>query len=466
MSELVFQDVPQVELLQWLARGLLKQKLLRSIRLWVWLRSLYGFGGASLYSDHLKPLVLNDSFTYAQWRDAFFSPSHTKGEKVPNLHDPDCPCAKTTQEWLFNEKTGIVAHQWQESLVAHTGITESKLSKILQQRLFGVTRRSLQGDLETLAQLGWLIYKNERYYRVTEFPPDPVTFRDETYPSKLSAYELNFLHEDLVEIAENHSHEINGIQRFFLKVDYVIPRLTLDLVGEWQYQLRQIWAEIPVPPVKLTYASAKVTKQVDCIVYPVCIYYMQRAVYLCAYGESPDQQSEWYNFRLDRIQKMIPLSWDNSHLPLNLRQYYQRQTLPNPEYIALEMSKAWGFDFYLPAQLMLLRFDQDFSDRYIKDTERHDTFKAVSYKQAQRLISREVKQPQQQQALLEILAHRSPKDAYYQVFIRYQDQNHRDNNVIMRLRAWRPKCEVIFPFDLRQSIADDVAKEFQLYHQY
>jgi CRISPR-associated protein (TIGR03985 family) len=106
-----------------------------------------------------------------------------------------------------------------------------------------------------------------------------------------------------------------------------------------------------------------------------------------------------------------------------------------------------------------------FSDRYIKGTESHETFTEVTYKQAQRLIKREVKQPQQQQALLNILANRSPKDVYYQVFIRYQDANHSDNNVIMRLRAWRPKCEVIFPFDLRQCIAADVAKEFQFYHQ-
>jgi CRISPR-associated protein (TIGR03985 family) len=458
VSELVFQDVPQVELLQWLARGLLKQKLLRTIRLWVWLRSLYG--------DTQDRLLLNNSFTYADWRDAFFSSTHPQGEKIPSLHDPHCPCAKTTKEWLFNKKTGIIADQWQQLILAHIGIEKPKLDKILNQRLFGVTRRSLQGDLETLAQLGWLVYKNEKYHLVNDFPSRPTTSRDEIDSNKLSAYELNFLHEDLVEIAENHSHEINGIQRFFLKVDYVIPRLTIDLVGEWQYQLRQIWAEIPVPPVKLTYTSAKFTSQVDCIVYPVCIYYMQRAVYLCAYGESPDQQTEWYNFRLDRIQKMIPLSWNNSHLPTNLRQHYQRHTLPSPEYIALQMSKAWGFDFYLPSQLMLLRFDQDFSDRYIKGTERHETFKEVSYEQAQRLIQREVQQPQQQQALLEIISCRSPKDAYYQAFIRYQDQNHRDNNVIMRLRAWQPKCEVLLPFDLRQSIATDLAQAYQLYHQH
>ncbi|MFN6540716.1 MAG: hypothetical protein RM021_030850 [Nostoc sp. EkiNYC01] len=41
MLELVLQDVPYVELLQWLARGLLKQNLLQAIRLWVWLRSLF-----------------------------------------------------------------------------------------------------------------------------------------------------------------------------------------------------------------------------------------------------------------------------------------------------------------------------------------------------------------------------------------------------------------------------------------
>lgn len=453
MSELVFQEVPQVELLQWLARGSLKQKLLRTIRLWVWLRSLYG--------DRQERLALDDSFTYAEWRDAFFSSTHTKGEEVPSLHDPDCPCAKTTQQWLFNEKTGVVAHQWQESLIAHTGITDSR--KVLKRRLFGITRRSLQGDLETLADLGWLSYKNEKYYRVSEFPQRPVTPKDEAESNKLSVYELNFLHDDLVGFAQNHFQKINGVQRFFLKVDYVVPRSTLDAVDDWQYQLRELWAKTPVPPIKLTYASAKVANQLDCIVYPVCIYYVQRAVYLCAYGESPDKQSEWYNFRLDRIQKMTPLSWDNSQLPLNLRQCH-RHTLPSPDYIALEMSKAWGFDFYLPSQLMLMRFERDFGDRYVKGTERHETFEEISYQQAQKLIKQKIKQPEQQ-TLLKILANRSPEDAYYQVFIRYQDEKYRDNNVIMRLRAWRPKCEVLFPYELRQSIAADVAKEFQLYHQ-
>ncbi|MDZ8108240.1 MAG: TIGR03985 family CRISPR-associated protein [Nostoc sp. DedQUE12a] len=479
MSELVFQEVPQVELLQWLARGSLKQKLLRTIRLWVWLRSLYG--------DRQERLALDDSFTFAGWRDAFFSPTHPKGDVIPELHDANCSCAKTITEWLFNAKTGLLESEWKKSLLAHLSISnfelektlqkdssaknpcflqsKSDLDKLLQRRLFGVTRRSLQGDLETLADLGWLVYKNERYYRVSEFPQRPVTSKDEADSSKPSAYELNFLHDDLVGFAQNHFQKINEVQRFFLKVDYVVPRSTLDAVDDWQFQLRELWAETPVPPIKLTYTSAKVGHQLDCVVYPVCIYYVQRAVYLCAYGESPDKQSEWYNFRLDRIQKMIALNWENSGLPLNLRQHYQRHTLPSPDYIALEMSKAWGFDFYLPSQLMLMRFERDFGDRYVKGTERHETFEEISYQQAQKIIKQKIKQPEQQ-TLLKILANRSPKDAYYQVFIRYQDEKYRDNNVIMRLRAWRPKCEVLFPYELRQSIAADVAKEFQLYHQH
>ncbi|WP_373529411.1 TIGR03985 family CRISPR-associated protein [Nostoc sp.] len=453
MSELVFQDIPQVELLQCLGRGYLKQNLLRAIRLWVWLRSLYGD----------NRLVLDDSFSYANWRDAFFSPTHPKGEKIPVVHDSDCPCTKTTSQWLFNEKTRIVASQWQKSILAYTGIDASALDKLLQQRLFGVTRRSLQADLEILAQLGWLVYKYQKYYRVCEFPPRPITAKYDISTTKISAYELNFMHEDLAAIAEYHSQKINGVQRFFLKLDYVIPHSTLDAVEDLECELRQLWAKTPVPPVKLTYGSAKLGDKVDCIVYPVCIYYVQRAVYLCAYGQSPEKDTNWYNFRLDHIQSMTSLEWTNPKLPSNLLQHYRKTSLPTPDYIALEMSKAWGFDFYLPSQLMLLRFDRQFCDRYVKGTERHDTFEEITYQQVQRLIQREIKQPQQQD-LLKVLAKRSETDAYYQARIRYQDNEHRDNNLVMRLRAWLPKVEVLTPWDLRQSFAADAATQFMLYH--
>ncbi|MBW4565951.1 MAG: TIGR03985 family CRISPR-associated protein [Mojavia pulchra JT2-VF2] len=474
MSELVFQDIPHIELLQWLARGSLKQNLLRAIRLWVWLQSLYG--------ENKDRLLLSDSFTYAAWRDAFFSPTHPTGEAVPGLHDANCLCAKTTAAWLFNTKTGLLESEWKRSLLAHLNISnsdqqetshkrssaknpcffqsESDLDKLLQRRLFEVTRRSLQADLETLTDMGWLEYQQQKYHRVSNFPSRPITTTLEATSTKLNSDELNFLNqEDLAAVVQNHSQLICGIRRFFFKLDYVIPRTTIDSVEDLQHELKEIWGKTPVSPIILNYRSARLGNTVKCLVYPVCIYYVQRAIYLCAFGESPDRKTQWYNFRLDRIQNITPIEWTNSAIPQALQHRYQKADLPRPEEIETQMSKAWGFDFYLQPRLMLLRFDRDYHERYIRDTFRHDTFEVIAYQQAERLIWQYSSQSEQQ-ALLKVLATRSPEDAYYRVHYR-----HGDNNISMRLRAWRPKCEVLFPYELRQSIAADVAKEFQLYHQ-
>jgi len=358
--EEVFQDAPHVELLQWFARGSLKQNLLRSIRLWVWLCTLYGESKQRLSLD------LEAGFTYSQWRDLFFTSTHSKGEEVPKHDDVNCLCNKTTADWLFNSQTGIIAADWKKSLISHVGIKESKLNKLLRERLFSVTRRSLQGDLEILESLGWLIYKNQKYFSVNEFPLRLLSVKDEASKAKFSAFELNFLHDDLVAIAQNHSQEINGIQRFFVHLDYVIPKSTIDLVENWQWELKELWKKTPVPPIQITYNSAKIKNTVDCVVYPICIYYVQRAVYLSAFGNNPKHDDCWYNFRLDRIQEIKSLDWKDSAISQQLKQRYQQKNLPNPEEISLKMSQGWGLDFYLPAQLMILRFDLDFARRYCK----------------------------------------------------------------------------------------------------
>jgi CRISPR-associated protein (TIGR03985 family) len=184
---------------------------------------------------------------------------------------------------------------------------------------------------------------------------------------------------------------------------------------------------------------------------------VQRAVYLCAFGQTPKQQGEWYNYRLDRIQQITVLNWTDRHIPQRLQQEYQKSSLPNPDYIQEQKSKAWGFDFYQPLKPMLLRFEREFHDRYIRNTFRHDTFKPVTYKKAEQLI-RQFTQPPQQQTLLTVLKSRSHQDAYYHLFYREGDPN-----VGQRLRAWRPKGEVLLPWELRQSIAKEVETEFKLY---
>src|SRR5919202_1164421 len=205
MSKQLFRDPPCVELLQWLARGSLKQNLARAVRLWVWLRLLYG--------DESVRLDLTDSFTYAQWRDTFFSPSHPKGEEIPHHSDSRCPCKKSAAEWMFGAGPDIEELVWRRQIEQHAGIKGNTLCEWLQKPLFALTRRMLCGDLQTLKELQWLEYNNRQYHRVPSCPARPIASSEGVQHTELKTYELNFLPPDLAAIACNHSHQINGIQR-------------------------------------------------------------------------------------------------------------------------------------------------------------------------------------------------------------------------------------------------------------
>jgi CRISPR-associated protein (TIGR03985 family) len=450
MSLPIFSDPPSVELLQWLARGSLKQNLLRAVRLWVWLRLLYG--------DKSERLNLSDSFTYAQWRDAFFSPSHPKGEEVPQHRDSRCPCNQSAAKWLFASGTGIHEADWRHLIGIHAGIDDKALSTGLQTPLFALTRRMLAGDLQTLTQLQWLKYDQGKYYQVRSLPVRPAARFEIPKERQLVTYDLSFLPPDLALIAQNYSQQTDGIQRFFLHVDYVVPPEMLDKVDDFQEQLRNLWAQTPVPPVLLVYKSAKRDRDVECIVYPVCIYYVQRATYLCALGQNPDGEINWWNYRLDRLESLTSLTWADERIASSLVQQYRDKTLPTPDYIQEKMAQAWGFDYYQTAALMLLRFDCIHEQRYLRGTVRHETFERVSYAEAKRLVKK-LTQPSEQKMLLGVLS-RFPQDAYYRAIYREGDPN-----VLQRLQAWRPFVEVLLPWALRQRVAADVEKEWQLYRR-
>lgn len=442
--------LPSIELLQWLARGSLKQNLLRSLRLWVLIRFIYHVDRAD---------ALEDRFTFAQWRSAFFSPTHPKGEEKPGLHDHECACAKTARAWLFETQDEISEPQWRQAFRQHCAVSEPELEALLQTPLFAMTRRSLQADLKVLTELRWLEQHRQSYVRVSQVPICPGLQVVESDQAKFQAHSLNFLAPDVATLAQTFSQQINGTQRFFLHVDYILSQDVIDQVDDWQDILCEIWKSDLVPPVQLKYASARAEKSMQCIVYPVCLYYAQRAIYLCAFGQTPTRQGDWYNYRLDRIQNLSPLQWTDPYLPQVLLLHHQKRSLPTPDYIETEMAKAWGFDFYLPAQPMLIRFNRDFHDRYIQGTFRHDTFQEITYRAAEGLIQRQCSDPAQRSSLLQVLHHRSPDDAYYRVNYRVGD-----TNVGHRLRAWRPNEEVLSPWALRQAIAREVQAEFQLYY--
>ncbi|MGB3511897.1 MAG: TIGR03985 family CRISPR-associated protein [Microcoleaceae cyanobacterium] len=311
--------------------------------------------------------------------------------------------------------------------------------------------------MKILVELGWLQRENQQYYRVREFPNYPTFVSEETKPTKPDNYNQAFINVDVGAIAEIYSQPIRGIQRFFLDLDYIIFSDNQDRVDDLLHKFRYLWQQPSTPPVKLTYNSARINKSHKYIVYPVCIYYVRRAVYLCAFGETVESTGEWYNYRLDRIQNLTLLQWDNPNIPQFLFQHYQNQTLPIPDYIQEQMGAAWGFDFYSPSQLMVLRFERDFHDRYLRNTFRHHTFQLINYQQVEKLIQQNTP-PAHQQHLLTVFKSRNRHDAYYRAYYREND-----TNVKMRLRAWRPNVEILLPWQLRQKIAEETATEYQHY---
>ena len=446
MVEQIFCDPPSIELLQWLARGSLKQNFLRAVRLWCWLRSLYG--------NPSDKIMLEEPFTFAQWRNAFFSATHPSTEAQPPLHDPKCPCAFTAAQWLFDLEMGRPAPAWRESL-AEYGSVPDDLDALLASRLFGVTRRSLAGDARILAELGWLKRGQHCYQRVKQWPSRPHSQAGDAVSQALSVQ--NFLNPDLAMTADTFSGEMGSSSRFFLHVDYVVPKETLDRIEDWQAQLKQLWQQTPISCIRIEYDSAKLSQTVECIVYPVCIYYVQRATYLVAWGRTPSEDVGWYNYRLDRVETLESVAWEDARIPETVIVARQDKKLPGPDYIQLEMANAWGFDFYQPALLMLLRFDWKHHQRYIQNTRRHETFEQVSYEEAGQLI-RENAAPEEVERLLEVWQARSPADAYYRA--NYRD---RDPNVLMRLLAWCPYVEVLLPMKLRHRMGEAIARQVQCY---
>jgi len=454
MTTPAWTEPPHLPLLQWLVRGPVKQNLAQAIRLWVWIRLLYG--------DEQHRITLPESFTYADCRSTIFTESHPTGDDNPGDHDATCPCQKSLAAWLVSPTLTCVdgqhfgketVEQWQLAMTQARLSIEETETLLVKCQPFAVTRKTLSNDLKRLCELGWLAKSRTKYRTVAEWPH---------HPSLPASAEITFLQQpDLALIAANLSEEIGGQQRFFVHTDYVISRADTDRVEDWQVALQQLWQEAPVLPAQLHYWSASRLEHYRVVVYPVCIYYYRRGPYLCGWGQVPGEPNtmSWRNYRLDRIQQLTPISWQSDKVPPELLSRFQREQLPISTEIEKRMDEAWGFDYYQEARSLLVRFDAEWDERYIRNSIRHSTFKRVGYGEARSLIQSSLS-GQQQQTMLNRLGQCEPTDAYYRAIYR-----HDDPNVRQRLRAWRPHIEVLLPWSLRSRFAYEVNKEQEFYKE-
>jgi CRISPR-associated protein (TIGR03985 family) len=490
---------PTVDLLSKLSSGSIAQidSLCAAMRYWVTLRSLYG--------DEQHRLLLPAKFGYADWFELAINQKKASPYAETPLHDV------TLQQWL--ESGGINPLEWEKEYSACFSLSKRDQKKVLTAYIFhqpsnkkneildfidqkdendtnytqGIVLkcipfqndvpkdsyiRRLRNDFTHLCNSKYINKESEskgnnsktknkysilKVKNLPKFLTNSLLSRN--YDLSLGgALHIGSLTVSLSDFAVNFKEPIADVLRFYMDLEYVIPQQINNLVSERQEQLCDLWEKPNFAPIQINYYSASYKQEYKgLVVYPVCIYYSQRACYLCAFGDSPDDQSGWYNYRLDKIESINELTWDSPNIPDVLKQKNKSGKLPVPEEIDKKFSEAWGFDHYLPVEMLTLRFPRIFNDLYIKDTERHTQFKPISFEQVLSMVKLGRLSSTDSEALLKQLAN-YPNDAYYRVPYRATD-----NKIIMRLRAWGPNVEVLLPWSLRQRMTDDIQATSSLY---
>ncbi len=480
--ESAFPYPPTPDVLQWLSGGQLANRFLRSLRLWVLLKKLYG-------ENNWQP-ELPEHFSYPQLRDRLYADTHSKSDQLPteklirHCRRSHCICQQTCQNLLL----GTISDEWKQQIIHLTGFSNQELETYLQERPFATVHRSIRQDLKQLVSLGWLEQvKRGRFCLLpnSQLPTLPTTTTSiaTENPTELSLpsdrlRELIPVLEDIAfvqpnlevlietfwqQLSQNANQPLSPerqTKRIFVHMDYILSDQAQDRVDTYQEQLEQLWRTAEGGVIQFSYWIAKTNKQVDIITYPVCLHYLRRAKYLSAYGLDPQGSLHWHNYRLDRISsdRLTVLPWGDPKIPQPLKRMRRRGELPQPGYVQQELEAAWGFNFYHPKAFLIMRFPADFARWYVDDTVRHPTFVKVDYRELPELIEQNIRNPQEKETIQNILRKRSSQDAYYRAWIRTNDIN-----VLMRLRDWRPNGEAIAPLSIRKQMKAEAMAELSHY---
>jgi CRISPR-associated protein (TIGR03985 family) len=460
-----FNHPPSIQVLQALVGASFTDanNLNKAVRLWY---TLCQFG------TEFQP----ERFTDRQWREYLYkSPDNNRDNKPAPVDG--CLCTKPIAAILFDRDRGRAEQwsHWQRSLrSALSGyyrsrdipeIADANLAAYLQtlelEKPFNVTGKTILGDLKTLTQLPktseskYLISLSSSEFQLPDKFPVPIAPEQpiSAVDRVISIQDPGYLTGDFSSFAYLFSEPTRDIQRFYIHADYQIPTDKVSQVNQYLQKLRANWSKDRTTPYQLQYYSSS---QVDAkrrstvVVYPVCLYYYQRSFYLCAFGAESDAEFSWHNYRLDRIERLADLDWerDRELIPqLLVDRCAQVDDLELIDSIGSELDEAYGFDFYRSSAQMLLRFDRNFHDRYIKNTFRHQTFQPISKPELLKTYPN-----------LKVKIDRYPDAAYYTMKYRVGD-----NSAIMRLRAWCPNVEVLLPLDLRDRMRNDLQKTWELY---
>ena len=492
----MFNYSPTPGVLHGLAKGRLADRLQRSIRLWLLLHQFYG------HPDWARRLP--QPFRYADVRDRLFATTHGRSDtdSITTLSaacDSTCRCQQSLQILLEQSPLPYSVSQWQQTTSDLTDLSGEQLTKLLQQYPFATVHRSIRADLTYLADLGWLKKEKQGYFYTIEpqhwpeIVEHPLLSADDSSNNALGnalgnlsnaqAWEvlralesISFVQPDLDIIiqsiwetltaplsAQSSRNPQEPERRIFIHLDYILSDTVQEHVDTLQEQIEQLWRDGNSGVIRFHYSYKSISKKnrpIPITVYPVCLHYARRAKYLSAYGIDPLGVFGWHNYRLDRITspKLTLLDWNHRQVPKLLKRLHSSNTLPNSQVVSTALEAAWGFNFYLPRKLLIMRFPPAFAERYVHQTDRHPTFEPIAYKALPALVKKEIKGSSAQSNVLETLKHKDPKDQYYRAWIRLGDIN-----IVMRLRDWRPNGEVIAPVVLREQMRQESQAELLNY---
>jgi CRISPR-associated protein (TIGR03985 family) len=383
---------------------------------------------------------------------------------------------------VFRGQLDLPFADWVTMSATLSGLSPALIEQQLATRPFATVHRTLRDDLKHLVALGWLMSLGRGKFQTVSsacWPLPPATLAPAHSEAGLSSRDIwsllhilepiAFLQPQLAVVIDTlwrqATHQprkmvVDAPQRVFVHLDYIVPDEVQDQVDQHQVDIETLWHQPDGGVIQFDNWSARQQQLSRVTVYPVCFHYARRAKYLSAFGETPKGNLGWHNYRLDRIRspRLRVLPWGDPAVPETLKLLRQTGQLPTPAQVQEALDEAWGFNFYLPKALLLLRFPPEFARWYVQDTVRHPTFAAVGYGEVAGLIEAEVQEPEAQRALLAIVAQRPSSDAYYWGYMRVGDVN-----VTMRLRDWRPMGEVIAPLVVRQQMMAEAQQELEGY---
>ncbi|MBE9067521.1 TIGR03985 family CRISPR-associated protein [Leptolyngbya cf. ectocarpi LEGE 11479] len=471
---MVFNYLPTPKLLHGLAKGRLAERLQRAVRLWVLLYRLYG---PDAWAQQLP-----QPFRYGDLRDLLFAQTHGHSEtaKVAELTqncDFNCCCQRTLTTWLVDSNPAFSLADWQQEIIGLSDLTNDAIETALESCPFATVHRSIRDDLSHLVELGWLTGEGKgRFCTVAPHdwplagqPPLPLGNLSvaQTWEVLRSLESISFVQPNLHVIVQSLWEQLTSPQpvttrepeqRIFIHLDYILSGEMQEHVDTLQEQIEQLWRS-GGGVIRFDYWISA-NEAVPITVYPVCLHYSRRAKYLSAYGDEPAGVFGWHNYRLDRIAspRLRVFAWGAPQVPESLREMRRTGQLPTSEQVSAALDEAWGFNFYLPRRLLIMRFPSEFARWYVDQTERHSTFQSIDYGALPKLVKQEIGDANEQVEVLDILARLNPQDAYYQAWVRLGDIN-----IVMRLRDWRPKGEVIAPLELRRRMRTEAAEELGQY---